>query len=303
MTTGKGGNTMENYALLTDATADLTRQLAQELDVEVIPMPLDIDGEPYDFSYFNDTFTVRFFYDALRAGKFAHTSQINEQTYFEYFEKHLRAGRDVLYLCFTSGLSGTIHVARRCMEQLRQKYPQRRMVCVDTLCASVGQCLLVHSAARRRLAGASMQELAGWAEQNKQRVCHCFKVDDLDHLRRGGRISATTAMVGSALQIKPILVVDDEGKLQTIAKCRGKKRAQEFQLSCMEKFAIPEDNATVVIGHGDTEPEAAELADRVRERFPYVKDVVTVPIGPIIGAHVGPGMLALIFYGASKTCK
>lgn len=294
---------MENYVLLTDATAELSRTLAQELDVAVIPMPLDIDGKPYDFAYFDDNFSVPFFYGALRAGKFARTSQINETVYFEYFEKYLQAGQDVLYLCFTSGLSGTYQVAQRCMEQLRQKYPDRRLVCVDTLCASVGQCLLVYTAAKRRLAGATMQELIDWTEANRQRVCHCFKVDDLDHLRRGGRISATSAALGSALQIKPILVVNYEGKLQTVAKCRGKKRAQEFLLTSMEKFAVPEDNETIVIGHGDVAEEAAELADQVRTRFPYVKQILTMPVGPIIGAHVGPGMLALIFYGTSKICK
>ena len=294
---------MENYVLFTDATAELGREMAEQLDVRVIPMPLDLDGSPYEFSYFDDRFSVSFFYNAMRAGKFAHTSQINEETYRAYLEAPLKEGKDVLYLCFTSGLSGTIQAAQRCVEALQRAYPERRIRCIDTLCASVGQLLLVYQAALRRQNGMDYEALAGWVEEHKQRVCHCFKVDDLDHLRRGGRISATTAVVGSALQIKPILVVDYEGKLQTIAKCRGKKRAQQFLLDSMAKFALPAENDTIVIGHGDTPAEAEELAQAVKQRFPYVQKILTVPIGPIIGAHVGPGMLALIFFGTSKVCK
>lgn len=293
----------KSYCLLTDATAELSLPLAQELDVQVVPMPLDLDGVPCDFAYFDDSFTVRGFYDALRAGKYAHTSQINEAVYEEAFTACLDKGMDVLYLCFTSGLSGTVQAAQRCMERLRGEYPQRKLLCIDTLCASVGQGLLVYTAARRRQQGASMQELAGWVEANKDKVCHCFKVDDLDHLRRGGRISAATAMVGAALQIKPILVVDDEGKLQTVAKARGAKRAQAFQLDAMEKHWAPQVDATVFIGHGDCLQEAQALEQAVRARFPQVKEIVTLPVGPIIGAHVGPGMLALIFFGDSRLCR
>lgn len=295
---------MENYCLLTDAPADLSLQLAQELGIELIPMPLDIDGKPYLFTCFDSTLSVADFYNQLRNGKFAHTSQINEAIYMERFKKHLEKGEDILYLCFSSGLSSTYSAACLCVQQLSTEYPDRRIECIDTLCASSGEGLLAYTAAKKKGAGASLDEVKQWAENMRDHVCHCFKVEDLDHLRRGGRISTTTAVVGSALQIKPILVVDHEGKLQTIAKMRGRKRAMEFQLAALERNLLPDsDNDTLTIGHGDCEEDAKHLGEVIKERCPQIKNVIILPVGAIIGAHVGPGMITVNFYGKDKMCN
>lgn len=294
---------MENYCLMTDATAELTPALAQELDVEVIPMPVDLDGVPYQFASFDDKLSAKEFYDALRAGKNAHTSQINEASYLESFEKHLQAGEDILYLCFSSGLSNTYQTAARCTEKLQSKYPERQLVCINTLCASAGEGLLTFTAAQMRKAGKSLKEVAQWASDNRQAVCHVFKVDELEHLRRGGRISATSAFIGSALQIKPILVVNPEGKLENVAKARGRKRALEYLLNALEQNILDDEKSqTVFIGHGDTQEEAETLAEAVKARIPHIQRVIIVPIGPIIGTHVGPGMIDLIFYGKNRMC-
>ncbi len=294
----------DGYCLLTDATAELSPELAQQLDVDVIPMPLDIDGVPYQFQFFNDNFSVSDFYGQLRAGKFSHTSQVNESVYQEYFEKYLKQGIDILYLCFSSGLSSTYHAACRCMEQLREKYPERRMTCIDSLCASAGLGLLTYTAVQKKRAGATMEELEKWALGRRQAVCHCFKVDELDHLRRGGRISTTTAIVGSALQIKPILVVNPEGKLQPIAKVRGRRRAMEYLLNAVKKNLLDdEESETLFIGHGDDLGEAIALKKAVQAECPHVKKVFVVPLSPIIGTHVGPGMIDILFYGKDRMCK
>lgn len=294
---------MENYCLLTDATAELTPELAQELDVGVIPMPMDIDGVPYQFQFYNEKMTVSDFYNQLRAGKFAHTSQVNEAVYLEVFEQYLKDGKDIIYCCFSSGMSSTYNAACRCMEQLREKYPERRLVCIDSLCASAGLGLLVFSAAERKKAGMSMEELEKWVLEHRQCVCHCFKVDELEHLRRGGRISAATAIVGSALQIKPILVVDTEGKLQPIAKARGRKRALAYLLDAVKKNLLDnEDSQTLFIGHADSLAEANELKDAVYRECPHIKRIIIVPLGPIVGAHVGPGMIDILFYGKDRMC-
>lgn len=295
---------MENYCLLTDAPADLSLPLAQELGIELIPMPLDIDGKPYLFTCFDDSLRMKTFYDLLREGKFAHTSQINETIYMDRFKRHLENGEDILYLCFSSGLSNTYNAACLCVEQLSRQYPDRRIVCIDTLCASSGEGLLAYTAAKKKQAGASLEEVRQWVERMRDHVCHCFKVEDLDHLRRGGRISATTAVVGSALQIKPILVVDHAGKLQNVAKMRGRKRAQEYQLSALERNLLPgAENDTLTIGHGDCQEEAEAMRDAILARCPQIQHVIILPVGAIIGTHVGPGMLTVNFYGKDKMCK
>ncbi|ARP49918.1 MULTISPECIES: DegV family protein [Caproicibacterium] len=295
---------MKNYCLMTDATAELTPELAQELDVVVLPMPLDLDGKAYQFTSFDDKLSAHDFYDHLRAGKSAHTSQINEATYMEYFEKYLQQGIDILYLCFSSGLSNTYCAACRCAEELRRKYPERTLECVDTLCASAGEGLLVYTCANMRKSGTPLEEVKQWAYDHRDTVCQCFKVDELEHLRRGGRISTTTAVIGSALQIKPILVVNHEGKLEVVAKARGRKRARDYLLQIIEKHLLnTPENDTIFIGHGDTLEEAQSLAADIQKNLPQIKRTIIVPIGPIVGTHVGPGMMDLLFYGTDRMCR
>lgn len=261
-------------------------------------MEVSLDGVPRTFGPGGDL-TVEEFYAALREGKQCSTSQISLLTYMEAFERHLREGRDILYLCFTSGLSGTLQTALICMEELRERYPERTLRCVDTLCASVGEGFLVREAARKQTEGLPLEELAQWAEGCRLEVCHWFTVDTFEHLRRGGRVSAAAAAVGTALQIKPLLHVDEQGRLQVTDKPRGRRRAVQAQLAHMASGWTPERGRLVVIGHGDCPEDAAQLRNAVLERYPDA-EVYLAPIGPIIGAHTGPGMLALIFWGGER---
>ena len=171
--------------------------------------------------------------------------------YRRCFEQALKAGEDVLYLCFSSGMSGTLQSANLCAEELREEYPARRLIVLDTLCASVGQAMLVREAARKQQEGLSIDELAAWVEENRLKICHWFTVDSFDHLKHGGRVSAAAAAVGTMLQIKPLLHVDDEGKLRVAEKPRGRKQAIRTQIAHMKEGWTPEMGRLVVIGHGD----------------------------------------------------
>ncbi len=290
---------MAAYQLFTDATADLPGRLPPGLPpVEIIPMQVEIDGREYTYGP-NGNISVKEFYQLQRNGKFAATSQVNPHVYFEYFEPCLRQGKDILYLCFSSGMSGTFLSANLCIEELRQKYPERKIVCIDTLCASIGEGFLVLEAAKRQSQGLTMDELVDWVTKYRLRVCHWFTVDIFDHLRHGGRVSSAAAVVGTALQIKPLLHVDEQGCLQVMDKPRGRKKAISAQISKMDQGWTPELGRMVIIGHGDN-PEAAEqLQSAVAQRFPEA-EIYIADIGPIIGAHTGPGMLAVIYWGDNR---
>ena len=289
-----------SYQILTDATADFSPALMEGLpEVAVIPMQVTVGEQAHTYGPGGDL-TVDAFYAAQRGGQFASTSQINPVTYTEWFERFLAAGQDVVYLGFTSGMSGSFGNALLAADELREKYPQRRLLCVDTLCASVGEGFLVREAARRQAEGLDAEQLAAWAEKTKRRVCHWFTVDTFEHLRHGGRVSAVSAAMGTALQIKPMLHVTAEGALEVAEKPRGAKRAMEAQLARMEKGWTPRDESPLVlVGHGDVPDRAEELCAAVRARFPQA-DIRTAPIGPVIGSHTGPGMLALIFWGSER---
>lgn len=285
--------------IFTDATADLPPQLLAGLpEVTVLPMGVTLGERAYTYGPGGDI-SVEAFYEAQRAGQFASTSQINPLVYFRYFEESLKRGEDVLYLALSSGISGTYQSALLCAQELRAAYPERGVVCVDTLCASVGEGFLVKEAARKGREGLSLKELAAWVEGHKRQVCHWFTVDTFEHLRHGGRVSAAAAAMGTLLQIKPMLHISAAGTLEVVEKPRGTKRAMMAQLSRMEKGCTQGERPLVMVGHGDCPQRAGELAALVRERFPQA-EIYTAPIGPIIGAHTGPGMLALIFWGRER---
>ena len=290
----KGGKV--KYQLITDATADLAEDMLRQVpNLKIIPMEVVLNDTVRSYGPGGDL-GVEEFYDALRSGGRASTSQINEFTYWEVFEEYLTQGMDVLYLCFSSGLSATWQNACTCAEGLREKYPERRVCCVDTLSASIGQGLLVYEAALRQQEGMELEELADWVEGRRMDVAHWFTVDSLEHLKRGGRINAATAAVGTVLHIKPLLRVDEEGKLVLSGKPRGSRQAMEYKLNKMEldwDFSLGQ---TVVVGHGGSPQEAEELKTIVEERFPWAHCHIA-PIGPVIGSHTGPGMQALVFWG------
>ena len=287
------------YQLFTDMTADVSEALMRGMpEVAYVPMQVELGGESFAYGP-GGTLTVEQFYAQQRAGKFASTSQINPMIYRRCFEQALKAGEDVLYLCFSSGMSGTLQSANLCAEELREEYPARRLIVLDTLCASVGQAMLVREAARKQQEGLSIDELAAWVEENRLKICHWFTVDSLDHHKHGGRVSAAAAVVGTMLQIKPLLHVDEEGKLRVAEKPRGRKQAIRTQVAHMKEGWMPEMGKLVVIGHGDCPEDCEQLKQAVLKEFPDA-DIRVADIGPVIGAHTGPGMLALIYWGTNR---
>lgn len=286
------------YQIITDATADLNDKLLAGLpDVRIIPMNVEVGGTEYLFGP-GGNIDCDEFYRSLRSGQFASTSQINPDTYRAHFEAILKQGLDVLYLCFSSGLSGTIQSARMAIEELKEKYPKRRILCLDTLCAAVGEGLFVMEAAKKQAQGMDLQSLYNWLKEHRMNLCHWFTVDTFDHLKHGGRVSATSAAMGTLLGIKPLLHVDENGKLVSMAKPRGRKKALQGLLASMENGWLPEISQEVLIGHGDSLDVAQELRDMIAARFPEAQ-IQIAPIGPVIGAHAGPGVIALFFWGSN----
>ena len=290
---------MSEYVLITDSSADLSQEMVQELGVTVLPLSFTIQGKTYRNYPDNREMDLPLFYDMLRAGELATTSAVNVAEYTQAVEPILQEGKDVLILTFSSGLSSTYQASVLAAGELREKYPDRKIYTVDTLCASLGQGLLVYLAAQEQRKGKSIEEVRDWAEETKLNLCHQFTVDDLHFLKRGGRISATTAVVGSMLQIKPVLHVDNEGHLINIGKARGRQASLKALVDKMEKTVTEEGRKTVFISHGDCRKDAVTVADMVRERF-GTQDIRINFVGPVIGAHSGPGTLALFYLGTER---
>ncbi|MCI9026720.1 MAG: DegV family protein [Lawsonibacter sp.] len=290
---------MSDFIILTDSSADLSAEMAQELDVQVIPLSFIMEGRTYRDFPDNREMDPHLFYEALRQGEEATTAAVNVGQYTEALEPLLQAGKDVLILAFSSGLSTTYNSSRLAVEELREKYPERKLYTVDTLCASLGQGLLVWYAAKARERGGTIEEVRDWVEDRKLNLCHQFTVDDLHFLKRGGRISAATALVGSVLQVKPVLHVDNEGHLVNIGKVRGRQAALKALVDRMEATAIDSGSLTVFISHGDCLEDAQTVAGMVKKRF-GVQNISINYVGPVIGAHSGPGTVALFYIGTNR---
>ena len=287
------------YQIITDATADLNEELLACLpEVRIIPMHVEVGGKEYLFGP-GGNIDCGEFYGCLRNGQFASTSQINLEVYREHFEAILKEGKDVLYLCFSSGLSGTIQSAKIAISELQEEYPDRTILCFDTLCAAVGEGLLVMEAARKQMEGMDIHALYRWLEEHRLNLCHWVTVDTFDHLKHGGRVSATSAAMGTILGIKPLIHMDEKGKLEAVGKPRGKKKALEALLASMEKGWQPEISRQVIVGHGDSLETAQELRNMVAARFPEA-EIFVAPIGPVIGAHAGPGVMTVFFWGNNR---
>ena len=290
---------MSSFVILTDSSADLSASMVQQLDVQVLPLSFVLDGHTYHDHPDNRDMDPRLFYERLRSGDMATTSAVNVAQYTEALEPLLQAGQDVLILAFSSGLSTTYNSSLIAVEELQAKYPDRKLFTVDTLCASLGQGLLVWYAAQARARGGSIEEVRDWIEEHKLNLCHQFTVDDLYFLKRGGRISSATALVGSMLHIKPVLHVDNEGHLINTGKVRGRQAALKALVDRMEETAIDPGSLTVFISHGDCLEDAQTVADMVKKRF-GVQEVYINYVGPVIGAHSGPGTLALFYMGTDR---
>ena len=286
-----------SYQIITDSCCDFTEQMYAQYSVRCVPLTVMYNGENH--TNFSDEAAVKAFYDELRGGVMATTAAANPDNWAQVMEPALQEGQDVLVMTFSSALSTTYQSAVIAAEELREKYPQRTICVVDTLAAALGQGLLVWYACRKRDEGMSLQELTAWVEENKLHLAHWVTVDDLTHLKRGGRVSATTALVGTMLNIKPIIHVDDEGRLINTAKVRGRNAAMNYIAAKLGELGEGYDNETVFIAHGDCPEDAAALEKLVKEKY-GVKNVITGYVGPVIGAHTGPGVLVVFFMGKNR---
>ena len=290
---------MRDYCIVTDSTCDLPANIVTDLGITVIPMEFQLDGTTYLNYPDGRDYDFHAFYDALRAGKASTTSQVNYQTFLDTFTPILESGRDILYLAFSSGLSGTYNGSVIAANDLMEKYPGSKVISVDTLAASVGEGLLVYAAAKKREEGLSLDELVQWVTDNRLHLCHWFTVDDLNHLKRGGRVSPAVAIIGTALGIKPVMHVDDEGHLIPVSKVRGRRKSLDALVEHMAETCDKPESQTIFIGHGDSKEDAEYVAKLVRQKF-KVKNIILNYIGPVIGSHSGPGTIALFFFGTHR---
>ena len=287
---------MSHYKIITDSGCDLPSDLLQSLNVDKVSLSVLFQGEVRPDSVDEG---VKAFYDGLRAGEIATTSAVNPDGWTNVIEPAFRAGQDALVLAFSSGLSTTYQSAVIAAGELMERYPDRKAYVVDTLGASLGQGLMVWYACRKRDEGMALEDLRDWLENNKQNFCHWFTVDDLMFLKRGGRVSATTALVGTMLQIKPVLHVDSEGHLINVAKARGRKASIDALANKVAELGEGYDKDAMFISHGDCPEDADYLASVLKERF-GVKQVYIGYVGAVIGSHAGPGVLALFFLGKHR---
>ena len=286
---------MPDYKIITDSCADLTDQQYREYDVGCAPLSVLYKGVLHD--NFSDDESLKELYNGIRGGEMPTTSAVNPEGWAKVMKPILDEGKDVLCLCFSSALSTTYQSAVIAAEELRDSYPGRTITVIDTLCAALGQGLLVMLACQKRDQGMSLSDLAAWVEANKLHVCHEITVNDLFHLKRGGRVSSATPIFGTMLNIKPLLIVTDEGKLESTAKARGRKTAIESLAKKLGKNCIDKDFVT--IAHGDCREDAEALAAIIKEKY-GVKKVHIGYVGAVIGAHTGPGVLVLFYMGANR---
>ncbi len=287
---------MSNYQILTDSGCDLPKSVLAQLGVQLVPLTVNFREESLPDSVDD---TIKTIYEGLRAGESASTSAVNPQRWAQLMKPFLENGEDVLVITFSSGLSATYQSAVIAAEELREAYPQRKIFVVDSLSASLGQGLLVWYACKKRDAGLSVEDLAAWVEENRLHLCHWFTVDDLKYLKRGGRISAATAVLGTMLNIKPVLHMDDEGRLISKSKVRGRKASILAMADQACELGAGYDNSTMFICHGDCIEDAQYLAQLVKERC-SAKEVLIGYTGAVIGSHSGPGTLALFFMGKHR---
>lgn len=290
---------MKKMIIVTDSCADLTQEQVVQMDIRIIPLTVEIEGVTYAHYPDERELKIKAFYQKLREKKVAMTSLINVGSFLTFFESLLSDGYDILYIGFSSALSGTLQSAKVASEELMEQYPNDRIVIVDSLCASMGQGLLIWNAWKLKEEGKTIDEIAKWVDQNKLNLVHLFTVDDLGTLKRGGRLSDTQAFLGSLLRIKPILHVDNQGRLVPLKKARGREFSLESMVELMKDRIIEPEKQTIFISHGDCLAEAQKVGEMIKEKY-QVNDIVYNHIGPIIGAHSGPGTVAIFFMGTYR---
>ena len=288
---------MRDYVIFTDSACDLKPELLSQWGVPYRSLTFRFDGDEKEYS--NDDMSVVDFYDRMRAGGVAKTAAVNAEAFMEMFEGALKEGKDVLYLGFSSGLSTTYNSARIASIELKEKYPEAKIIVVDTLAASAGEGLMVYLTVEQKKSGATIEQAEAFARGLVARMGIWFTVDDLVYLKRGGRVSPTAAFVGNLLGIKPVLYMDNEGHLIPVSKIRGRRNAIAAMADKYTEKAVDKANGTVFISHSSCEADAKLLADMLKERHGVEVKVIT-DVGPVIGAHSGPGTLALFFLGTER---
>lgn len=286
---------MRPYVITTDSSADLEENFLKEHEIGMVSLNCLLDGETYNSE---NPLPVKEFYAKVRGGAMPTTSQVNPEQAKALFEPYAKAGTDVLHLAFSSGLSGSCQSAMIAAQEVMEEYPDCRIVVVDTLLAAMGQGLLVYKAVQKKEAGASMDEVTRWCEDNKMMIASYVTVDDLNHLYRGGRISRSSAVLGSMVGIKPVIRVDDEGKLEVIGKARGRKKAVQTIIDKLMSL-IQDGEKTVFISHGDCLEEAEAIRDTLVEKYGIEETMINF-VGPVVGAHTGAGVLAVFAMAKSR---
>ena len=288
---------MSEYIIMTDSTVDLPKEyLIEELQVPYIPLSYIMDGVTYEDM---SGLSGKEFFDKIRAGSLPTTSQVNPEQAKKALEPYVKEEKDILFIGFSSALSGTFNSIRMAAEELMEEYPERKIITVYSLCACLGEGLLVYKAVQLKRAGKSLEEVAKWTEENKLHICHNVAIDDLNHLHRGGRVSKTAAIMGTMIQIKPIIHMNDNGELQVIGKQRGRKKALQHIVNMAVEQSKVWENDIIMITHGDCEEDAQYVAKLVREKM-GIENILINCIGSVIGSHTGPGVVAVFCMGEKR---
>lgn len=290
---------MRDYIIMTDSCCDLTDEMARELELEVLPLTMRMDGQEYPNYLDGRAITNEEFYRRLRAGKTSSTSAVNPEQFAEAMRAVLAQGKDIVCICFSSALSTTYQSAVIAAQDVGPEFPDGHIYVVDSLSASRGQGLLIYLAAQKKKEGLSAEELAQWVEDNKLSICHWFTVDDLNFLKRGGRLSAGAALFGTMLSIKPVMHTSNEGKLVPMDKVRGRKASLKALIDKVGELGVDLDQQIMFICHADCLKESEEVAAELKRRY-GVREVYIHYIGPVIGSHTGPGTMGLFFVGRER---
>lgn len=286
----------QSYVIFSDISADIPAGYAKENDIRFISMRYSLGDEDRVCEEIETEEVLKRFYNGQRNGDLTRTSQISPQVYMDVFTPVLREGKDILYLALSSGLSSTYQSSCLAAGQLKEQFPEREIVCVDSLAATGGMGLLLEAAVQNRKEGMAPAENGKWLEENRLKVCHWFMVEDLMYLKRGGRVSAATAVVGSALNIRPVLKIEEDGTLKNFAKARGTKRALNSLVGYYEAAGDKKPGERIYILHADSQENAEYLEEKVKQINPQCS-VTKMMLSPIIGAHTGPGMCAVVHFG------
>jgi len=284
---------MSEFIITADSTVDMPKEYLVEKNIPIMALTYVLDGITYEDG---NGLTGKDFFDKLRRGSMPTTSQVNPEQAKAIFEPFVKEGKDVLHIGFSSGLSGSVGSAKIAADELMEEYPDRKVIVIDSLCAAMGEGMLLYKVVELKEQGKSLEEVAEWAENNKLNICHDVTVDDLFHLHRGGRVSKASAILGSMIQLKPIIHMNEEGKLIVIDKVRGRKKSLMTLLDRMEKKMQGFENNIAMIVHGDAQEEAEMLKAEMEKRF-GITNVIINCLGSVIGSHTGPGVVSVFYMG------